>query len=307
MKKFDTKNDRYPYSAIVHRPTYDWPGGKRLAVYFALNIEAFEYGRNPGNDFTSMPSPPYHRGYAYRDYGNRVGVWRIHSLFEKFNMPLAILANGSVYDVCPEVLAAFRQRGDEFVGHGRTNSERQVDMDEETERSMLLQVRDLFVRHEGKPPRGWLGPFISQSPRTPELLKDLGFTYMLDWFFDEQPMWFRTDSGPILAVPYPSMELNDLPAYINRGASDEEFTRMTIDAFDEQLDDSANYPLVFCLSLHTFMTGQPHRIRQLRKILEHIEQRRDEIWLTTPGAIAEHVMSLPAGTVPGADQGVDKP
>ena len=299
MKKFDTKIDRYPFSAIVNRPTYDWPQGKRLAVYFALNIEAFEFGRNPGNDFTSMPSPPYHRGYAYRDYGNRVGVWRIHALFEQFKMPLAILANGSVYDVCPEVLAAFRQRGDEFVGHGRTNSERQIDMDEPTERQMLQEVRDLFVQHEGKPPQVWLGPFISQSARTPELLKELGFTYMLDWFFDEQPMWFRTDAGPILAVPYPSMELNDLPAYINRGASDEEFTRMTIDAFDEQLEDSAKYPLVFCLSLHTFMTGQPHRIRQLRRILEHINKRRDEIWLTTPGEIAQHVMSLPEGTVPG--------
>lgn len=299
MEKFDTKNDRYPYSAIVNRPVYDWPDGKRLAVYFALNVEAFEFGRNPGNDFTSMPSPPYHRGFAYRDFGNRVGVWRIHALFEQFNIPLGIIANGSVYDVCPEVLEPFRKRGDEFIGHGRTNSERQIDMDESTERAMLKDVQELFSSHEGKPPNGWLGPFISQSARTPELLKELGFTYMLDWYFDEQPMWFRTDEGPILAVPYPSMELNDLPAYINRGASDEEFTRMTIDAFDEQLEDSKKYPLVFSLSLHTFMTGQPHRIRQLRKILEHIDRHRDQLWLTTPGQIAVHAKSLPAGTIPG--------
>lgn len=299
MEKFDTKNDRYPYSAIVNRPVYDWPNGKRLAVYFALNIEAFEFGRNPGNDFTSMPSPPYHRGFAYRDFGNRVGVWRIHALFEQFNIPLGIIANGSVYDVCPEVLEPFRKRGDELIGHGRTNSERQIDMDESTERAMLKDVQELFTSHEGKPPNGWLGPFISQSARTPELLKELGFTYMLDWYFDEQPMWFRTDEGPILAVPYPSMELNDLPAYINRGASDEDFTRMTIDAFDEQLEDSEKYPLVFSLSLHTFMTGQPHRIRQLRKILEHIDRYRDQLWLTTPGQIAAHAKSLPAGTIPG--------
>ncbi|WPH18121.1 polysaccharide deacetylase family protein [Variovorax paradoxus] len=299
MKKFDTKLDRYPFSAIVDRPSYRWPNGAGLAVYFALNIEAFEFGRNPGNDFTSMPSAPFHRGYAYRDYGNRVGVWRIKQLFDDLGFPLAVLANSSVYDVYPRVLQAFRERGDEFVGHGRTNSERQIDMDESTERTMISEVAERMRTEEGRAPGGWLGPFISQSPRTPELLKDLGFSYMLDWFFDDQPTWFRTDKGQILAVPYPSMELNDLPAYVNRGASDSDFTRMMMDAFDEQLEEASRYPTVYCVSLHTFLTGQPQRIRQLRTVLQHIATHRDEIWFTTPGAIAEHVAQLPVGTVPG--------
>ena len=290
--------DRYPFSAIVDRPVYNWPNQTRLAVYVALNIEAFEFGRNPGNDFTSMPSPPFHRGYAYRDYGNRVGIWRILRLCEDFDMPLAILANGKVYEMCPEVLAPFRKRGDEFVGHGRTNSERQIDMSEAEERTMLSEVRETMIRHEGKPPKGWLGPFISQSEKTPELLKELGWSYMLDWWYDDQPTWFRTDNGPILAVPYPSMELNDLPAYVNRKASDLDFTQMALDAFDEQLSESERYPQVYCLSLHTFLTGQPHRIRQLRRIFERIARHRDSIWLTTPGAIADHVAGLPDGIVP---------
>ena len=222
MDKFDTKFDRYPFSAIPTRPVYDWPNGTRLAVYFALNVEAFEFGRNPGSDFTSMPSAPYHRGYAYRDYGNRVGIWRILDLFNNFNVPLAILNNASVYDVCPEILVPFRERGDEFVGHGMTNSERQAEMEEAQERKMLAAVRERMIAEEGKAPTGWLGPFISQSPKTPELLLENGYTYMMDWFFDEQPQWFRTDRGPILAVPYPSMEMNDIPAIINRGASDDD-------------------------------------------------------------------------------------
>ena len=297
MEKFDNKFDRYRFSAIVDRPVYDWPEGKRLAVYFALNIEAFEFGKNPGPDFTSLPSAPFHRGYAYRDFGNRVGVWRIQRLFEEFKLPLAVLTNTSVFDACPRVLEPFKARGDEFVGHGRTNSERQIDMAEDVERTMLGQVRDRFVAETGKPPRGWLGPFISQSAKTPELLLESGYTYMMDWYFDEQPQWFRTANGPILAVPYPSMELNDIPAFINRGSSDEEFTRMVIDGFDEQLDDSKNYPLVCAVSLHTFLMGQPHRIRQLRRMLAHMTQRRDAVWFTTPGAIADHVMALPEGTV----------
>lgn len=297
MEKFDTKFDRYPFSALPDRPTYEWPNGARLAVYFALNVEAFEFGLNPGSDFTSMPSAPYHRGYAYRDYGNRVGIWRILNIFNNFNIPLSILTNASVYDVCPEILKPFRERGDEFVGHGLTNSERQVDMEEAHERQMLQAVRERFIAEEGKPPKGWLGPFISQSPKTPELLLENGYTYMMDWFFDEQPQWFRTDRGPIMAVPYPSMELNDIPAIINRGASDSDFTQIVLDAFDEQLEDSEKYPLVCAVSLHTFLMGQPHRARQLRRMLAYMAARRDRIWFATPGQIADHVAGLPEGTV----------
>lgn len=162
---------------------------------------------------------------------------------------------------------------------------------------MLREVCRRFEQEEGAAPKGWLGPFISQSAKTPELLVENGFSYMLDWFFDEQPQLFRTDSGPILSVPYPSMELNDLPAIFNRKASDEEFASLLIDAFDQQLEDSKKYPLVYCVSLHTFVMGQPHRARQLRKALEHIAKRRDDIWLTTAGSIAAHTLSLPIGTL----------
>jgi peptidoglycan/xylan/chitin deacetylase (PgdA/CDA1 family) len=299
MKRFDNRFDRYPFSALPTRPRYQWPGGARLAVYFALNVEAFEFGRNPGPDFTTLPAAPFQRGYAYRDYGNRVGIWRIAELFERYQIPLAVLVNASVYDVCPEILVPFRQRGDEFVGHGRTNSERQIDMDLATERQMLVDVNARFMQEEGRAPSGWLGPFISQSANTPELLLEHGYRYMLDWYFDEQPQWFRTGRGPILAVPYPSMELNDIPAFINRGASDEEFARMIVDGFDQQLEDSERHgwPLVCAISLHTFLMGQPHRARQLKRILEHMAAQRTRVWFATPGQIADHVASLPEGTV----------
>ncbi|MDN3277990.1 polysaccharide deacetylase family protein [Frankia sp. RB7] len=301
MAKFDTKMDRYPFVPITQRPTYDWPGGKRLAVYFAINIEAFEFGRNPGPDFTTMPAPPFHRGYAYRDFGNRVGVWRLIDLFQEFDIPLSVLANTAVYDAYPELMAAFRRRGDEFVGHGRTNSERQIDMTEDQERDMLREVRHRFEKEEGAAPQGWLGPFISQSTKTPELLVEQGFGYMLDWFYDEQPQLFRTDLGPILSVPYPSMELNDLPAIFNRRVSDAEFADLLVDAFDQQLQDSEKYPLVFSAALHTFVMGQPHRTRKLRRALAHIASHRDKVWITTAGKIAAHALSLPKGTLVSPD------
>lgn len=167
MAKFDTKMNRYPFVPITQRPTYEWPDGKRLAVYFALNIEAFEFGRNPGPDFTTMPAAPFHRGYAYRDFGNRVGVWRLLDLFQEFEIPLSVLANTAVYDAYPALMAAFRQRGDELVGHGRTNSERQIDMTEDEERDMLKEVRQRFEKEEGWPRKAGSAPSSHRARKRP--------------------------------------------------------------------------------------------------------------------------------------------
>ena len=296
-------HNRYPFSAIVDRPDYSWPGGKRLALYIALNVEHFAWGEPPGSDFSSVPLAPYHRSYAWRDYGNRVGIWRLLDLFDELKLPVTLLVNASVYDHCPQVLEPYRARGDEVVGHGRTNSQRQADLPEEEERRLIGEATETLTRHEGKAPRGWLGPWISQSTRTPDLLKEAGYSYMLDWHFDDQPMWFATRAGPILAVPYPCMEVNDSTAIIYRRASDTDFTIMMMDNFDEQLEQSRKQPLVYALSLHTFIVGQPFRLRQLRRALEHVAAHADDVWITRPGEIAEHVAGLPPGTVPGSEAG----
>ncbi|MCZ6473468.1 MAG: polysaccharide deacetylase family protein [SAR324 cluster bacterium] len=292
-------HNRYPFSAITDRPDYSWPDGKRLAFYIALNVEHFAFGESPGSDFTSVSLPPYHRGYAWRDYGNRVGIWRLLDLFEELQLPVALLVNGSVYDHCPQVLEPYRARGDEIVGHGRTNSQRQGDLPEEEERALIAEATDILTRHEGKPPAGWLGPWISQSMVTPDLLKEAGYSYMLDWHFDDQPIWFSTRAGPLLAVPYPCMEINDSTAIIYRRASDADFTTIIMDNLDEQLEQSVKQPMVFALSLHTFIVGQPFRLRQLRRALRHVADHAKDIWLTRPGEIASYVAGLPPGTVPG--------
>jgi peptidoglycan/xylan/chitin deacetylase (PgdA/CDA1 family) len=293
-------HDRYDYSAIVDRPDYTWPGGKRLAFYLALNVEHFAFGEPPGGDFTSVSLPPYHRSFAWRDYGNRVGVWRLLELFEALGLPVAVLANAAVYDYCPRVLEAFRERGDEFVGHGVSNSYRQGDLPEHRERALIAEATETIRAFAGKAPEGWLGPWISQSWITPDLLREAGYRYLLDWHCDDQPVWFRTRGEPILSVPYPCMEVNDSPAFLYRRVSEPDFTRMIVDNFDEMLEQSRAQPLVCMVSLHTFVVGQPFRLRELRRALQHVAAHRDDVWLTHPGAIARHIASLPAGSVPGA-------
>ncbi|HSB48547.1 MAG TPA: polysaccharide deacetylase, partial [Burkholderiales bacterium] len=119
---------RYDYSAISRRPDYSWPGGKRLAVHFCLNVEHFAFGEGLGNDY-SVPQPqPNVRSFAWRDYGNRVGAWRLLEFADAQELPYALLINSELYDYCPELVAAYSERGHEIVGHGRTNSERQSEM-----------------------------------------------------------------------------------------------------------------------------------------------------------------------------------
>lgn len=294
-------HDRYDYSPMVERADYDWPDGKRLAFYVALNVEHFAFGEGIGHTATEPGPPPDVRNYAWRDYGLRVGVWRIFDLLDRLNLPACHLLNTAVYDYAPQIVERMRARGDEILGHGRTNSERQGVLPEAEEADLIREATEAITRHEGTPPGGWMGPWISESLVTPDLMKEAGYRFLMDWPCDDQPFWMRTRSGPILSVPYP-VEINDSPAHLNRRHTAVDFHRMLIDQFDEMLRLSEDHPLVMGLALHTFVVGQPFRLAQLRAALESIvnHPQADRVWFTRPGAIADHVMALAPGTVPGS-------
>ena len=289
---------RYDYSPIVARRGYSWPGGARLAVYVGLNLEHFAFGEGLGAELAPGGPQPDVLNYAWRDYGNRVGAWRMLELLDALGWPCSVLLNSSIYDYAPQLAAAFRARGDEFVGHGRSNAERQGVLGEAGERALIEEATAAIARHEGKPPAGWLGPWISQSRATPDLLQEAGYSYLLDWCMDDQPVWFRTRKGRILSVPYPQ-ELNDIPMIVGRRIGGDAFADMIVDNFDEMRVQSRAQPLVMGIALHPYLVGQPHRLRHLRRALAHIAANRDGVWITTAGAIAAHAASLPPGTVPG--------
>jgi allantoinase len=289
-------HDRYAFSALPDRPLYDWPGGKRLAVCLCNNIEWFSFMTGLGSDHTQPGAAQTTRNYAWRDYGNRVGLWYLFDLLDELGLPASHNLNAAVLDNCPQIVDRIRARGDEVIGHGLTNSERQDIMDEPTERAMIEATTDAISRHFGAPPRGWLGPYIVQSDVTLDLLQEAGYSYMLDWPADDQPFWMKTRTGRILSVPY-SIEVNDSPAQVFRHHTGREFEEMIIDHFDEMLVQSRKYPLVFNIVLHPFVIGQPFRLHALRRALTRLLEHRDELWLTTPGGIADHIAGLPEGTV----------
>jgi hypothetical protein len=291
---------RFDYSPIAERVDYKWPDSKRLAVYVALNIEHFPFGEGVGMDL-SVPSPkPNQRSYAWREYGNRVGFWRLMQMFDELNLSCAMLVNSEIYDHAPQISQAIRTRQrHEIVGHGRTNAELGGNLSSQEEADVIREATETIRGHEGVAPAGWLGPGCSESLITPDLLKEAGYQYLLDWHCDDQPIWFRTRSGPILSVPYP-MEVNDTSAMVYRHILPSDFADMLVSNFDEQLEQSANQPLVYGIALHTFVAGQPFRLRHVRRALQHVVSHAKEIWLTVPGKIAEHVANLAPGTVPGS-------
>jgi hypothetical protein len=289
-------HDRYPYSPITARPAYDWPGGRRLAVYVGLNLEWFSFGEGLGAELAPGGPQPDILNYAWRDYGNRVGVFRLAELFRTLNWPVSLLVNSAMYEHAPEAVAAFP--GAEIVGHGRTNSERQGTMAESEERALIAEATAVLTKHSGVAPQGWLGPWISQSPLTPDLLQEAGYTYMLDWCHDDQPVWMKTRRGRILAVPYPQ-ELNDIPQIVGRKREGADFADMIVDAFAVMRQECETRPLVMGIALHPYLVGWPHRFRHLARALDHIARKADDkVWLTTAGAVAAHAAALPQGTVP---------
>ncbi|TCO70102.1 polysaccharide deacetylase family protein [Rhodovulum euryhalinum] len=283
---------RYAYSAISDRPDFHWPGGRRLAVYLGMNLECFAFGEGLGAELAPGGPQPDVLNYAWRDYGNRVGAWRMLELFDRLGVPVTVLANAWLYDEAPGLIEAFRARGDEIAGHGRTNAERQGVLAETDERALIAEATAILTEREGQAPKGWLGPWISQSAVTPDLLQEAGYEYLLDWCHDDQPVWMATRQGRILSVPYPQ-ELNDIPQIVGRKREGADFADMICDAFDVMLEESARRPLVMGIALHGYLMGHPHRLRHLARALGHMQDRGgDAVWWTTAGRINDHFRSL---------------
>jgi peptidoglycan/xylan/chitin deacetylase (PgdA/CDA1 family) len=290
---------RYDYQGWPERPRYAWPGGATLAVYLGVNLEHFAFGEGLGAELAPGGPQPDVLNFAWRDYGNRVGAWRLLELLDALALPCTVLLNSAMYGYAPSLVAAHRARGDEIAGHGRTNSERQSVLAEAAERALIAEATAAILHHEGQAPRGWLSPWIAESRVTPDLLAEAGYAYSLNWCMDDQPVWLATRAGRLLSIPYPQ-EVNDIPAIVGRKDGAEHFAAMIVDDLEERLLQCADgRPQVMGIALHPYIVGQPHRLRHLRRALGHLAARRGAVWLTTAGGVLDHVLALPPGTVPG--------
>jgi peptidoglycan/xylan/chitin deacetylase (PgdA/CDA1 family) len=282
---------RYDYLPITRRSGFRWPNGSKLALYFALGIEQYNFGDGMTENLVPGVPAPDVLNTSWRDYGNRVGAWRLLQCFAQYGIPLGILLNSAVCEHAPELVEACRATDCELIAHGYSNSDTMAGMSEPQEAAYLRQVAAQLQRATGRPPAGWASPWIAETALTPDLLHESGYEYLLDWCMDDQPVWIRTRGGRILSVPY-AQELNDSSAIIGRQVDAADFATMIIDQFDEMRHTAESQPLVMSVVLHSFISGQPFRLRALRRALEHIVSARAELWITQPGAIARHFSSL---------------
>ncbi len=278
---------RFDDTPIVRRKARDWPDGKRLAVYVALNLESYAFGEGLSEDIVPGSGQPDVLNWSWREYGNRIGAWRLLAEFASAGIVPSLLVNSRIFDRHAELVAAYRAAGAAIVAHGRSNSESQAGLAEGAERALIVEAREAIARHAGTAPSGWLGPWIAETARTPDLLQEAGFAYTLDWCLDDQPVWLRTRAGRLLSVPYPQ-ELNDSNAIVARRHGPGEFADMIVDQFDEMRAQAREQPLVMGIALHAYVAGQPFRLRHLRAALRHVGTACPDVWLATSDAIAAH-------------------
>ena len=276
--------DRYSYSAITQRPDFSWPEGKRLALYFAIGVEEYTPDVGATEDIIPGSGPPDLVNTAWRDYGNRIGGFRLLDRLATLGCPPTILLNTDAYDSAPTLIHAARQAGAEFVGHGLRNSDHLQTMSPAEELAYIEQVRHRIATEEGIAPGGWSTPWLAHTPHTIDHLAAAGYDYLLDLRLDDQPVWLLTSGNSILSIPY-ATEINDSSSCIGRQVTAEGFAQMIIDEFDEMLSASQQQPLVMSVVLHSFISGQPFRLRALDRALSHIANNQEGVWLATPRAI----------------------
>ena len=280
------QHGRYDFVPWHERRDYSWPGGKGLAFLVTTNVEWFAFGAGLGNDIAKLNEPQTHRNYSWRDYGNRIGIWRLFDLLDELRLPAGHCTNSLVYEYAPQITDAIRRRGDEVIAHGRSNAENLRGLWQPDEERILREVTQTIARHEGRAPAGWFGAGAYETAHTPDLLHELGYRYLMDWPMDDQPVWMRTRSGRILSIPYP-VETDDAQGVIHRRWSAATFADAVVDQFDEMLRQSQAQPLVMNVSLHPYVFGQPFRLRRLRAALAHCAGH-ESVWYCRPREIADH-------------------
>jgi allantoinase len=293
------ENQLFSYSPIPERPAITWPGGARVAFYLGLNIEHYQVDKPSTSIFGGTAGlAPDALNYGWRDYGVRVGIWRLIESLDRHGVRASVLLNSDVCSRYPQIIQAGRERGWAWMAHGRDNSTFQAGMSREEERAYLTEVVDTIEAATGRRPQGWLGPALTETFETPSLLAELGLGYTLDWTNDDQP--YELSVPGMLSVPY-SIEMNDVTLFVSKSYTGPEFLQAVRDQFDQLYADSADSGRVMALCVHPFSVSQPFRHKYLDQALEYIAGH-EGVWLATADEIAEAYRAQRGTAVASADE-----
>jgi allantoinase len=281
-----TQHPRYGFEPIIYRKPVTFPGKQRLAVLIYVNIEHVPFGSTalahavyPG----TLQFSPDILNHGWRDYGNRVGLWRIMAAMDRHGYRGTVNLNSDVCREYPQIIREGSDRSWEWGAQGDNNTSIATLMTEEEERAFIVRNLAIIEAATGKRPKGWLGMCLAESLNSPDLLAAAGIEYVSNYTHDELPVPMRVKTGTLLTMPY-TLELNDVPAILGKGASAEVFGQMIRDQFDVLYEEGRQRPRIMSISLHPFISGHPFRMKHLESALGYIASHRD-VWLTTGGEI----------------------
>jgi len=273
-------NERIPYSAIKDRPRLVLPGGARLVVWVIINVEEWNPREPLPRTVLSPPaggSPiPDIPNWAWHEYGNRVGFWRMLEVLDSFRIRAVLAINGGAIQAYQPIARAALERGWEFIGHGFGQKNMQKVPDE---RADIAKTTEVIREFTGRAPRGWLGPGLTETWETPDILAEEGYEYVCDWVLDDQPVVLKTRARPLVSIPY-TQEINDVAMIAIQHHSATEYRDRAIAQFEQLYADAQESARVMALVGHPYLMGVPHRFRYFREALEHIHSRPDVVFWT---------------------------
>ena len=273
-------SERFDYSAIPTRPRWTLPKGARIAVWTIVNIEEWNIEKAMARQYLAAPqgvSPiPDVPNWAWHDYGMRVGFWRLLDALAKRKIRATTAINAHVCESYPPVARAMLDAGWEFMGHGVVQGAMHLLPDQ---RAAIREAIKLLRDFTGKKPKGWLGPGLTETWETLDILAEEGIEYVSDWVNDDQPYEIRTTAGPLVSVPY-TLELNDIPMMVIQHHSSRAWVERVKDQFDRLYAEGAKIPRVMALAVHPYISGVPHRIKHFEAVYDYMRKKRG-VWVTT--------------------------
>ena len=276
----------FEYTPIIHRPRIVWPNGAQLAVWVVPNIEFFALDEKipPGSGGSNSPAPDV-PSWSARDYGNRVGVFRLMKVLDKYGVRGTVALNSDLCVQHPQIIEEGMKRNWEWKGHNQSNTRRLNEIPPETEREVIAATLSTIEKATGARPRGWLGSGLQETWNTLDHLVEEGVDYVSDWTNDDQPYVMSLENGrSIVAMPY-SHEINDKPAFEKYHRTADQFGEMIRRQFDVLYREGAENALVMGIALHPYLIGAPHRIDALDAALAHLA-RHPKVWFATGSEIA---------------------
>jgi len=280
-----TAVELFNYSPIIERGPFRLPNDAKIAVWFGINIEHYTPNKPAMSlaPFTAqlVPDP---LNYGWRDYGPRVGVWRLSDIFSEHDITPSAITNSEVITQYPQIIDHGLEKGWAFAGHGVNNSDwhNGIPIDEEV---ALIESIQTSFKSRGIDLKGWLGPALTSTENTVEVLAQQGFTYSLDWANDDLPYWFNLENQRLLSIPY-SSEVNDIPAFAIHHQTGEQFGQALRDQFDVLYAEGETSPRVMGVGLHPFLVGQPFRAKYLAEALAYMKEH-EGVWFATSDEIAD--------------------